>query len=626
MTFFMERILPIVGLALSIISASASQPTSKFPIDSTSMWKIDHIRNGVSDEVKHISGDEIYSYFINGDTLIGEHTYYKVFKTGVSYLDEPFYYENVYAGALRDDDNKFFFVEKKKSEEVLLYDFTSKVGDTIQVPYKGAFEEKVVSSVDTLPDGRKMIHFNPKDGIIGCGDQYIIEGIGGSGGLLEGPVCNHFWTYDNHLVCFTQNNLLLYHDNNFEFNCGLVKKPVHDAFLDSTCVWRVDKQSENDFRANFEKINYFINGDTLIGENTYLKLFKDGFQLLIDRDGNFTSGINHGVYTGAIRESDNRFYFVAKGFLTETLLYDFNLKAGDVIEGFVNSGKTIVSVDSVIDGRKNFLLTEDYWQNFIIEGIGSDKGLLESSDENSRLICFMKNDVPVFHNSTGAECMLSYHDYDFYDCEKLTLITENPTDKDDIKLLARVCFQVASPDPIYPDFESRAMTRDENSINIKLNYTYDDQNMLQSEQIIVPMFDTINIGKLPAGDYSAEVNVNNFHINSEEPYTEEYYKNMYLSFTVSSSVDVIEPSEKDLIRIFPSVTSEYVYIEGKTSKADIQSINVYNIAGLKVAPSTIVQLGSDARFKLNVGNLVKGMYLIVVQSGDSEITQKISIY
>jgi len=622
----MKRILPIVALGLSVISATASQSTSKFPIDSTSMWKIDHIRNGVSDEVEHISGDEIFNYFINGDTLIGEHTYYKVFKTGVSYLDEPFFYENVYAGALRDDDNKFFFVEKKKSDEVLLYDFTSQVGDTIQVPYDGVFEEKIVSSIDSLPDGRKMIHFNPKEVMMGCGDQYIIEGIGGSGGLLEGPVCNHFWTYDNHLVCFTQNDLLLYHDNSFEFNCGLVEKPGHEAFLDSTCVWRVDKQSENDSIADFEKINYFISGDTLIGENTYLKLYKDGFQLLIERDVHFTSGINHAVYTGAIRESGNRFYFVAKGSQTETLLYDFNLKAGDVVGGFINNGKTIVAVDSVIDGRKNFLLSEDTWQNFIVEGIGSDKGLLENSDENSRLICFMKNDVPVFHNSTGAECMLSFRDYEFYDCDKLKLITENPTDKDDIKLVARVCYLVASTDPIYPDFESRELTRDENSINIKLNYTFDDQNLLQSEQMLVPLFDTITVGKLPTGDYSAEVNVNNLHINSGNPYTEEYYKNLYVSFTVSSSVNVVEPAEKNLIRIFPSVTSEYIYIEGKATKSGIQSINVYNMTGQKVAPAAIEQLGSDGRFKLNIGNLDKGLYLVVVQCCNSEITQKISVY
>jgi len=604
-----------------VLNVAVLASISRFPIDSTSQWKIDHIRNGVSDEEKHISNDAIYSYYLKGDTIIGSHTYYRVFKAGVSYLDEPFYYERVYVGALRDEADKFYFVAKSKTSEELLYDFTSEVGDTIQVPYDGVFEEKIVSSIDSLPDGRKMIHFNPKEVMMGCGDQYIIEGIGGSGGLLEGPVCNHFWTFDNHLVCFTQNDLLIYHDNNFEYNCGLVKKPEHEVSLDSTCVWRVDKQVENDSMADFEKIDYFIRGDTLIGGNSYLKLFKDGFQLLIEPNGSFTSGINHSLYTGAIRESDNRFYFVGKGSQAENLLYDFNLKTGDVIAGIIDNGKTIVGVDSAIDNRKNLLLSEDTWQNFILEGIGSDKGLLESRDGNSSLVCFVKNDVPIYHNSTGAECILSFGEYNFYDCDKLKMIPEHPTDKDEIKLVARVCYQVASPDPIYPDWESEEKTAEENSIHIKLNYTYDDLNFSQPEQMMVPLFDTIQLGKFPVGDYSAEINVNTTHINSGDPYTVEYDRNLYLSFTVSATTDVTDPAASHTIHIYPSPATDFVFIELNNPENRIHAVDLYNLMGKKV--EVVATNESSGKYRLDVSGLQRGIYLVVLRADDTVVTGKI---
>jgi hypothetical protein len=54
--------LLIFLLFISVNAWSAS----RYPINATSVWRVDHIRNGVSDEVKHENGDDISKYFLKG--------------------------------------------------------------------------------------------------------------------------------------------------------------------------------------------------------------------------------------------------------------------------------------------------------------------------------------------------------------------------------------------------------------------------------------------------------------------------------------------------------------------------------------------------------------------------------
>jgi len=621
----MKKYIPTIILLISILGAFASQSGSKFPIDSTSIWKIDHIRNGVSDEKKHIEGDQIYNYFVKGDTIIGSFSYFKIFKTGYAYLDKPLYFENVYVGALRDKDNKFFFIEKKKTNEMLLYDFNAEIDDTIQVPYEGVFEEKIVSSIDTLPDGRKLIHFNPKEPMMGCGDQYIIEGIGGSGGLLEGPACNHFWTFDNHLVCYSQNNVLKYHDYNFQFNCDITNIPTPENYIDSTCVWRVDKQIDNDSLSDFEKLDYFVCGDTLIGTNNYLKICKTGFQLTIEKNGQFTSGFNLSRYVGAMREAENNFYFIEDDSNTVSLLYNFNLEAGNVIDSRILKGDTVKTIDSVLDNRKILYLSDNVWEKYIIQGIGSDKGLFENRNEYSTLVCFMKNGSPVYHNGSGIECNLTYDQYNFYQCDKLKIIPENPHEDDYIKAIARVCYTVSAESPVYPTLINHPKTSEDNSINIKLNYNYDDRNNVALKKIVVPVFDTIDIGRLHAGEYFIDLNVTTTHTNAANPYTVEYEKNLYLPFSVSQSTGINNMTDSKPFKIYQSPVKDFIIIERKDQREKLKSAELYTILGTKVETISLEKQNRDDKIEIDTKNFNRGIYLITINTSNSIFTQKVII-
>jgi hypothetical protein len=587
---------------------------------------VDHIRNGVTDENNHGEGDEIYKYFIRGDTVIGSKVYYKVFKTGASWFDVPFYYENIYTGALRDEHNKFYFVYKDETDEVLLYDFNARVDDTIQVPYSGTFMEKIVSSVDSLPDDRRIIHFNPKEPVIGCGDQYMIEGIGGSGGLLEGPACFHFWTFDNHLVCYVQNGMLVYHDYNTGFNCEVVDLQGNGIYIDSTCVWRIDKQLVTDLTSDFEKINYFISGDTMINAQSYLKLYKSGYQLYIDENNQVNSGFSDSVYMGALREYNHNIYFIRKDEAAEDLLYNFNLLVGEEVDGTILKGDTVRTVDTILDNRKFLYVGESTWENFFMEGIGSDKGLLENEDEHSTLICFMRNNGIIYHNGNGSECNLTYDDLSFPDCDKLTIFPAYPAESDEIKILPRICYQVSYNHPEYPAGREDILTVIDNSILIEQYYYYDDQLNSDSMKMVYPVFDTVMLGSLSPGDYFVEVIIHTIHHTDNHTDTTFYDKSQYLSFTVSQADNRLEiPVIEVPVRVYPVPAKDYIIVESPEAGRAVNSIDIYNILGEKIKTIDLRNESKGSRFEIGINDLRNGIYMIRINTDNSSFAKKIII-
>jgi hypothetical protein len=85
---------------------------SRFPLKPSSVWKVGFLFNQDSTQNHH--GNNIFRYFLYGDTLINSTSYYKLYKSGTAYYDTTFSYKNIYVGAIRDSSNKFFYIEKKR--------------------------------------------------------------------------------------------------------------------------------------------------------------------------------------------------------------------------------------------------------------------------------------------------------------------------------------------------------------------------------------------------------------------------------------------------------------------------------------------------------------------------------
>jgi hypothetical protein len=193
-----------------------AQQVSRYPIKPGSVWRINYEYSCMDLEFTHQLGDEEYMYFINGDTLIGNRTYYKLFKTGILYLESPLEIKNNYKGAIRDSADHFYYVENAKSTEKLLYNFAATEGETIYGDAGGM--EYHVSEIDSLEGGRKKYYVDVMT--VNCGSaNCLIEGIGWLGGLLEGNACySHPGVRGSYLLCYSENGIPVYETENSR--CG----------------------------------------------------------------------------------------------------------------------------------------------------------------------------------------------------------------------------------------------------------------------------------------------------------------------------------------------------------------------------------------------------------------------
>lgn len=204
---FLQSLI-IFALILNGLSAFSQEP-SRFPILPGSVWRINYEYSCMDEEFSHESGDQEYKYFVNGDTLIAGRTYFKLYKTGILYLDTPVEIIGKYMGAIRDSANRFFFVEEKQPKERLLYNFDAKAGEAICQESDGM--EYIVGDIEMLDGGRKK--FMIDGGItVHCGpSNTVVEGIGWLGGLLEGNSCySHPGVRGSYLLCYSENGTQVY--------------------------------------------------------------------------------------------------------------------------------------------------------------------------------------------------------------------------------------------------------------------------------------------------------------------------------------------------------------------------------------------------------------------------------
>lgn len=151
--------------------------------------------------------------------------------------------------------------------------------------------------------------------------------------------------------------------------------------------------------------------DTVINAKQYHKLYKSGHAYY-----NPVFYFNM-VYMGAIRDENNKFYFVEKGKTTEEFIYDFDIDVGDTIKSSIEKGMKVTSIETLQDGRKkirfqktNFSHGEctNFNNSFLIEGIGSMGGLFYDSPCNHVgfreycLACYSENENMVYMNDLSS--------------------------------------------------------------------------------------------------------------------------------------------------------------------------------------------------------------------------------
>lgn len=224
-------------------------------------------------------------YSLDGDTIVGDVKYKRL----IAYKDKE-QTRSEYLGLIREDINeqKVFFTPEgqqyiyKGGEEYLLYDFGAQVGDVVFESEYFKDRKAIVTSIDYVYIGgveRKVLTVDNW--------RLWIEGIGGDDGFLS-----EIWPLDgswpSKLLCFSQNNQLVYKPENPVYNdCFVFKKQGSD--IEGNEIDNLNYTisiSENNLLITSAKAEPFdvkiynmLGSQVLIktGNAQYVKIFTEGF-------------------------------------------------------------------------------------------------------------------------------------------------------------------------------------------------------------------------------------------------------------------------------------------------------------------------------------------------------------
>jgi len=189
------------------------------------------------------------SFRINGDTLLDQTRYNKLYYTYDTTLNNWIYY-----GGIRENNDKVYMYYKFDENERLLYDFTLAAGDVFSTYYNWCNINLKLESIDsvTLLNGEQRERFNF------MGSESWIKGIGCSLGLVYvGFYICEFDVYRELSCCF-ENNEQIYQSPSFD-NCmiisvGLIEKEnlaTHTLFpnpLSNSCILKFNYIDSQEYK------------------------------------------------------------------------------------------------------------------------------------------------------------------------------------------------------------------------------------------------------------------------------------------------------------------------------------------------------------------------------------------
>lgn len=197
-----------------------------------------------------------------------------------------------------------------------------------------------------------------------------------------------------------------------------------NSYFQNKPVWRLTSACAIAFPCiDYRTYNYYINGDTTINSTLYKKIYEKGqgyYAWNASPPSNCPSPSTYNYSESQpsffLRSNNKIMYIVNAHETNEQLLYDFNLQVGDSLPlSFNNFSPNVVvtAIDSVYTPygyRKRFALSGDTWAQYLIEGIGTDKGLIEPIQTplecGYNLICYSLNDS-TYYPGSGSNCELT---------------------------------------------------------------------------------------------------------------------------------------------------------------------------------------------------------------------------
>ncbi len=416
--------------------------------------------------------------------------------------------------ALREENNKILVYSSILKKDLVLYDFTLEVGDSLPALYfvwrahnalypwlyngdildynegdggtilpADTFVVTDISTI-TLLDGKEYKKWTFNNGM-----QYV-EGIGSFGTSyawndffqLIANVPQYSDAVSEHLVCVSKNGKLLYQLDEAEMDSLGVEclcDGYQSSYKSQWCdTWNVFVENGSVYPPHEETYRYQLAQDTVIGEHTYTAVVSKAINDALDAPH----------YVAAVRFTDDRKVYIYYD-NAEYLLYDFNVQKGDELEVFagINNYTTetktykcrVIGIEqytcigcpaTITLHVQNNDLTQVYRETQWIEGVGDINGFLNGlngyinipGNAAEYLLCAYKKGVQVYISKYGEEFGCEFNGIHKEDADTIPLYTGDDPGSSTV-------------DPIDPN--QVVVTLNGNELNIKessgdeINYT-----------------------------------------------------------------------------------------------------------------------------------------------------------
>ena len=345
-------------------------------------------------------------------------TYKQTFDSIFFENDKPYILCNGYL--LREEDNKIFLYSQSLNKDIVLYDFTLEVGDSLPTYIKDfdgtMYSDDTLVVIDissvTLLDGKEYKKWTFDNGM-----EYV-EGIGMYGGRRNG---NFFGLIQEvvvpchtgtHLVCVSKNNKLLYQMDDTEMErlgaeclCDYDRGPRKDNAKNGKIGGRPTPTQWNMLEVDLREMEH---GNTILRAETFSYTLENDsivtngktfYQLARQstKDTAITKSFVGALHFG--EDEDNRVYFLRDG--VEYVLYDFTAEPGDTIEIFAGINNypqettythVVVDKDTTEDGACRMLLevvfpdettTATNAEKVWLAGLGSIDGIVHNAAQRT---------------------------------------------------------------------------------------------------------------------------------------------------------------------------------------------------------------------------------------------------
>ena len=370
---------------------------------------------------------------------------------------------------LREKNNKILLYSTAQKKDLVLYDFTLNVGDSLPRLYvdydlssvvdydndEWGLSPLVVTEVSTITllDGKEYKKWTFDNGM-----QYV-EGIGSFGTcyahndfyqlIANAPLSSD--VYSQHLVCVSKNGQLLYQMDDAEmerlgaeclcdYNSGPKKDDAKNGKIGgrpTPTQWNMLEVETKEMDGTptilrAETFSYTLENDSIVANNkTYYQLARQS-----TKDTAITKSFVGALHFG--EDEDNRVYFLRDG--VEYVLYDFTSEPGDTVEIFagINNYPQETTYTHVVTGKDTLEngacrmmlevvfseeigsdLEQQHLQKIWLAGLGSIDGIVHnaatratkarsSETQTSVMLCAWREDDCLYTTD--------HPDYDSYGC------------------------------------------------------------------------------------------------------------------------------------------------------------------------------------------------------------------